>query len=414
MLAAVQRDRITLREALGKVPGPERDTPFVRELAWGTCRHFFSLDAAVRNHLRQPPRARDMDVHALLLCGLYQLQHMQVPPHAALHATVAATEQLKKGWAKGLVNGVLRNLLRNPPPEPAGAARYNLPDWWLGRLQADWPEHWEQVAAAGSARPPMTLRTWRKPQLERSQLAEAGIATEAGRLHEQAIYLEQAMEVNALPGFREGYLSVQDEGAQLAVPLLGVEPGQRVLDACAAPGGKTLQLLQAHPDSEVIALELEPERCRRIQENLERAGVQAPVLAGDGCNPSAWWDGRPFERILLDAPCSATGILRRQPDIRLLRRESDLDDLQTLQTRLLEGLWPLLQADGVLLYSTCSVMKQENAAVVAQFLARHADAEAEALPVEWGQPSGPGRQLLPTADRHDGFFFARLRKRRAG
>lgn len=414
ILASVLRDRITLQDALVRHSGPDHDTAFVRELAWGSCRHFFALDAAVRQHLRQQPKRRDLDVHALLLIGLYQLQHTNVPAHAALHATVAATELLQKRWARGLVNAVLRKLSGSAAMQadkPSAAAQHNLPAWWLQALQQDWPKHWQDIVAAGNARPPLTLRSTRKPELQRSMLADAGIASHTGTLHPQAIYLESAMDVRALPGFQEGLLSVQDEGAQLAAPLLQADDRQRVLDACAAPGGKTLQLLQMHPQISLVALDLDPRRCQRVEENLQRASLSASVLVGDGRKPEQWWNGQPFDRILLDAPCSATGILRRQPDIRLLREAADLKALRALQSGLLTQLWRLLKPGGKLLYSTCSVMRQENEQIVEAFLQQQADAEAEDLHVEWGIRAGAGRQLLPTAEQHDGFYFARLHKR---
>ncbi len=395
------------------------DEAFVRELCFGTARHALRLDHEVRRHLRQPPRKRDLDVHALLLLGAYQLGHTEVPNHAAVHATVAASAALGKGWARGLLNAVLRKLtatnLTADDAELPPAARWNHPDWLLKRLQHDWPDDWPAVVAAGNARPPMTLRSRRKRSLALTALADAGIAAHAGTLSASAIYLEAPRPVAELPGFADGDLSVQDEGAQLAAPLLGAAPGERILDACAAPGGKTLHLAQMEPAASILALDVDPRRCERVRENLVRGGATAEVRVGDGRRPGDWWDGRAFDRILLDAPCSATGILRRQPDIRLLRDASDPSELARLQGELLHRLWPLLRNGGRLLYCTCSVLGEENEDVIGTFLEQHADAACLSLDSgilqERGHPRRFGTQLLPTATEHDGFYFVLLERR---
>lgn len=403
----------TLPQALAEHAGERTDEGFVRELCWGSCRHYFRLDEELQGYLRQPLRDRDQDIRALLLLGLYQLRELQVPVHAALHATVGATEVLRKRWARGLVNAVLRNASRQPPADIhtlSPRSRYNLPDWWLRQLQQDWPDHWQEIAAAGSARPPLTLRSTRKATLEAAALAEHGIEAYPGQLVPTALYLQRAQPLETLPGFSSGELSVQDEGAQLAALLLDAEPGHRLLDACAAPGGKTLQLRQLVPDADVTALEIDPGRSQRIAQNLARAGCSAHIVTGDGRDPAEWWDHQPFDRILLDAPCSATGIVRRQPDIRIRRQADDLQLLARLQGRLLAALWPLLRPGGRLLYSTCSVMKCENEAIVGAFLGRQGEARLVPLTLPAAQPCSVGMQLLPTADAHDGFYFALLER----
>lgn len=416
VMADVLAGRSTLPEALARHSGADADDGFVRELCFGTARHGFRLDHEVRRHLRQAPRERDLDVHALLLLGGYQLAHMDVPDHAAVHATVAAARSLKKPWASGLVNAVLRKLSRSDLVSDdvslPDAVRFNHPDWWLERLQAHWPDAWQDMIAAGNARPPMTLRSRRKRTLALAALAEAGIEAHAGCVTDSAIYLARPLPVGSLPGFASGDLSVQDEGAQLAAPLLGAKPGERILDACAAPGGKALHLAQMEPGANVSALDVDPKRCVRIRENATRAQAAIEVKAGDGRKPEGWWDGVPFDRILVDAPCSATGILRRQPDVRLLRHAEDLAALARLQRDLLDALWPLLRNGGRMLYCTCSVLAEENDDVIGAFLAVHGDAESMAITANWGRPTAYGRQLLPTADAHDGFYFALIERQR--
>ena len=414
VLAEVLAGRATLPEALARHPGAATDEGFVRELCWGTARHGLRLDFEVRRHLRQAPRSRDLDIQALLLLGGYQLAWMDVPDHAAVHATVAATGLLGKDWARGLVNAVLRKLaasdLRSDNPQLPDPARFDHPDWLLDALRQAWPDHWREIVAAGNARPPMTLRSRSKRALALAALAEAGIQAHPGTVAPQAIYLAQPQPVGQLPGFSNGSVSVQDEGAQLAAELLGAAPGERILDACAAPGGKALHLLELAPEIDLLALDLEPQRCQRVRENLARAGRDAQVVAGDGRTPRDWWDGRPFNRILLDAPCSATGILRRQPDIRLLRKASDVEDLVALQHALLAALWPLLAIGGRLLYCTCSVLPAENEQVIDAFIKDRNDVRVLPVDADWGHARSAGRQLLPSVDAHDGFYFATLER----
>jgi 16S rRNA (cytosine967-C5)-methyltransferase len=399
-------------------PAAARDRAFARELAWGAARLAPRLDHLVRAHLRQAPRRRDMDVHALLLVGAYQLGHTAVPPHAAVHATVAATELLGKRWARGLVNAVLRKVSTESIPEGElpDEARFAHPAWLLDRLRYAWPEHWEAIAAAGNGRPPFTLRAV-DPTASAAALESEGLEVRRGGLAAGALYVSPATDVRALPGFAEGALSVQDEGAQLAAELLDPQGGERVLDACAAPGGKTLHLAQRAGRAELVAVESDGDRAPRIRENLERGGLACALHVADAIDVDAWWDGRSFDRILLDAPCSATGILRRQPDVRLLRRDDDIAKLATLQRRLVDALWPLLSPGGVLLYCTCSVLPEEGPMIVQAFADAHRDAIVSDLSSRTDGDRvlvhGPGIQLLPTTDAHDGFFYARLERRRA-
>jgi 16S rRNA (cytosine967-C5)-methyltransferase len=412
ILAEVLAGSATLPEAFGRVRIAPRDVGFVRELCWGTARHGLRLEHVVRAQLKRPPRARDLDVHALLLIGAYQLNWLKVPVHASVHATVAACAHLGKDWARGLVNAVLRRIatmdLTQDDPVWPRAARHDHPEWLLDALAAAWPDQWLAIVEAGNARPPMTLRAAGSRETARARLTAEGIESIPGQLADSALYLDTPRDVTQLPGFAEGRLSVQDEGAQLAAPLLGAETGEHVLDACAAPGGKSLHLAQHTAGVDLVALDIDPRRCARIRENLDRAGASTQVIAADASHPDGWWDGRPFDRILLDAPCTASGILRRQPDVRLLRRRDDVAKLARIQRSLLDALWPLLRAGGTLVYCTCSVLPEEGEQVVQGFLDTHPDAVVSTIEADWGILRGPGRQLLPTVDRHDGFYYARL------
>lgn len=396
-----------------------RDRPLLAELAYGTLRFFPALDARLARLLDKPLAAGSANVRALLLLGLYQLEHLRVPDYAAVSSCVtAARARPDTAWAAGLINAVLRNSCRRAAELDAAlasdpAAQQAHPAWLLERLQTDWPQAWPAIVAANNSHAPLTLRVnltrgSRSEYLER--LTAAGIAASAHPLVDSAVVLDNPCEVEALPGFAEGAVSVQDAAAQLAAVLLAAAPGERVLDACCAPGGKTGHLLEHTPGIELLAIDADAGRLGRVHENLARLGQSAEVRCADAGNPPAWWDGQPFQRILLDAPCSATGVIRRHPDIKALRTAADLDSLAQRQLALLDALWPLLARDGILIYATCSVMCSENEGTLNAFLATHADARAEPIRTEWGQPCGPGRQILPGEAGMDGFFYACLHK----
>ncbi len=396
---------------------PERRA-LAQELCYGTLRWWHRLDALLARLLDKPLRAKDADVHCLLLCGLYQLEYMEIPPHAVVSETVAVTAALKKGWAKGLVNAVLRRFQREKAElerklSGAPEARYAHPLWLIDALKAAWPSQWQAILEANNQRPPMTLRNARDHQSRDAYLNElkaAAIEAEANPHSPDALTLARPQDVETLPGFSEGRVSVQDAAAQLAANLLGHQPGMRVLDACAAPGGKTGHLLEICGDIELIALDIEEKRLNRVAENMTRLKRQATLLAGDAANPESWWDGQPFERILLDAPCSASGVIRRHPDIKLLRRPEDIDQLVTLQATILEAMWPLLKPGGMLVYATCSVLPQENSQQLTAFLERHSDAQEQKITASWGVETVVGRQILPNQDGMDGFYYACIEK----
>lgn len=395
------------------------DRALLQEICYGVLRWQLRLQALARQLMRKPLKAKEREVECLIWIGLYQLVYMRMPPYAAVTETVNAARRLRKPWAASLINGVLRNYLRNPERLQQQAdrepeAELSHPAWLLQAIQSDWPTQWREIAQANNERAPMTLRVnlghqSRQEYLQR--LTHAGIAAVEAPHSVSGVLLEQAVNVERLPGFVEGDVSVQDAAAQLAAGLLDVLPGMRVLDACAAPGGKAGHLLECQPQlGELVALDIDARRLERVGENLQRLGLQACVQVGDAADPGQWWDGKLFDRILLDAPCSATGVVRRHPDIKLLRRAEDIDELALRQAEILEALWPLLAAGGILLYATCSIMQRENSQQVTNFLRHHADAQELSLQVSWGVAVEAGRQILPGQDTMDGFYYAVIQK----
>lgn len=381
----------------------------IRDLSYGTLRHYGRLQALLALLLRAP--ASDEDLRCLLLVALFQLSYSKAAAHAVVDHAVKTAVVLGKTSAKGLVNAVLRNFLRNrlallDQADASGeVARYSHPQWWIDKLRAQYPGQWQEILLAGNQHPPMTLRVNRRRTSTEAYLAllqANGMVAE--RLGEWAVRLAQPVAVDRLPGFGDGLVSVQDAGAQQAAPLLDAQAGMRVLDACAAPGGKAGHLLES-ADLELTALDLDALRLHKVEENLTRLGLAARCLAGDAALPEQWWDGTPFQRILADVPCSASGVVRRHPDIKWLRRETDLGLFAEQQRRILDALWRCLARDGKLLYVTCSVFAEENQLQLAAFAARHPDARV--LPLAGG--SEHDLQLLPDS-QHDGFYYALLAK----
>jgi 16S rRNA (cytosine967-C5)-methyltransferase len=343
--------------------------------------------------------------------------HTRIPDHAALGETVEVTRFLKKPWATSLVNGVLRKFQRDKTKlDKLLAQNYsfqtNHPAWIEATLRKNWPNQLDQIIAANNSHPPFTLRINTK-KISRSEylalLQDLEIMASATQYSPYGVTLEQACDPRKLPLFSDGWISVQDEAAQLSADLLQLSPNMKVLDACCAPGGKTSHMLEVEPSLQVTALDADDRRLGRVRENLNRLGVTANVICGDGTKTD-WWDGELFDRILLDAPCSATGIIRRHPDIKVLRTPEELDKLGELQAKLLKNLWSLLKPSGILVYATCSVMPKENTQVVDAFVNRHSDAICDQLIEDWGIAQPFGRQLLPSTEGHDGFYYARLQK----
>lgn len=424
---AVARDGRTLEDALAAADLPPELRPTVQSLAFGTVRWFHELDACLALLAGRPPDRLDPEVRALALVGLHQLAHGSTPAHAAVAETVEAVRVLRRPRAAGLVNALLRRFLREREPVLAAvrrgpAARYAHPVWLVEALAGDWPQDFESILAAGNAQPPLWLRVNARhgdTAAYQRRLAEAGLGSGACPFAPEALKLDRPVEVSRLPGFAAGDVSVQDAAAQLAARLLGAGPGMRVLDACAAPGGKTCHLLELVPGlAEVVALDVDPQRVARIRQNLERLGLEARVLTGDACEPLAWWDGRPFQRILVDAPCSGSGVIRRHPDIKLLRQPGDIPAFAGRQRRLLESAWTLLAPGGRLVYATCSVLKAENSGVISAFLDDFREAAEVTESVRLFLPAqppatgpGPGLALLTGAADTDGFYYACIEKR---
>jgi 16S rRNA (cytosine967-C5)-methyltransferase len=347
------------------------------------------------------------------------LIHLRIPDHAAIAETVRVTGALGKPWARGLINAVLRQYQRNHAALDALAdadreAATSHPRWLLDALQQSWPTAVNDIVSANNQQAPMVLRVNQRKNTRDAYLLclrDAGIEALAAPHTGNGVRLARAVNVERLPGFDDGQVSVQDGAAQLAATLLQPRAGDRILDACAAPGGKTAHLLEVSDNAiELLALDHNAQRLPRIQDNLMRLGLEAQIVQGDAAEPSSWWDQRPFDRILLDAPCSATGVIRRHPDIKLLRRADDIGQLAATQAKMLTALWPLLKSEGILLYSTCSVLAEENAGQIKVFLANHADAELIPIQSAWGRDTGYGRQILPGEDEMDGFFYAMVRK----
>ncbi len=379
----------------------------IQDLSYGTLRFLGKLVRVLQLLLHKP--LRDPQLRCLLLVSLYQLQYGRAGSHAVVDHAVRASRRLSPA-ASGLANAVLRNFLRQREALLAEAAqtdegRYSYPQWWIDALKEQYGGEAEAILLAGNQHPPMTLRVNRRrirAEDYLALLAEADI--QATLIGQQAILLARPQPVDRLPGFSDGLVSVQDAGAQYAAPLLDVHDGMRVLDACAAPGGKSAHLLEL-ADVELVAVDQDEARLARVRENLQRLQLRAHVLCGDAAKPERWWDGRPFERILADVPCSASGVVRRHPDIKWLRRAQDISGFAEQQAQILGALWQLLARDGKLLYATCSVFARENQQVVDEFKLQHRDAKQLPLAV----PDGQTGQLIPD-NQHDGFYYALLHK----
>ncbi len=391
-----------------------RDRALVEAICFAALRERARYAAALDAWVAKPLARRDDPLKALLYAGFAQLDALQLPAHAALDATVEAARALGRTHQAGMVNALLRRAQREglPAADPAQA----WPAWLLAELRRDWPDDADAILAASAAPAPLWLRVNRRlgardAYLER--LRDAGIEATVHEALPDALRLDASRAVAELPGFEDGAVSVQDGSAQAVADALALGPGARVLDACAAPGGKAAHLLERDPSLRLVALDIDARRLRRTTETLARVapGAVVELKAADATYPPEWWDGMPFDALLIDAPCSATGIVRRQPDILLHRRESDLDALVATQMALLDALWPTLAPGGTLVYATCSLLARENAVQVDAFLARTPDAVAEPLDARFGRVAGAGRQRLPGEDGMDGFFYARLRKR---
>lgn len=395
-----------------------RDQAWVRHVCFGAVRWHGRLGAILRELMDKALKAADKDIECLLRLGLYQIIYQRTPDHAAVSETVQATRALKKAWAGSLVNGVLRRFLREQEAiltraDQVESAQYSFPTWLADRLKQAWPQDWQSIMQASNEHPPLSLRVnalvaTRTQYLE--CLQQAAIQAEPLSQTDMGIYLPEAVAVNELPNFSQGAVSVQDAAAQQAAILLECTANMHVLDACAAPGGKTCHLLERYPCIDLLALDNSEKRTQQIYENLTRLNLKAAVKVADAANLKAWWDGQMFDRILLDAPCSATGVIRRHPDIKLLRKKTDIATLQQQQSILLAALWQTLKPGGWLLYATCSILPEENNLQVEHFLQNQPDARVREIAVNWGRALSVGRQILPGEEGMDGFYYALLEK----
>lgn len=344
---------------------------------------------------------------------------MRIPDHAVLDQTVNATSALKKKWARGFTNAILRNAQRQKDElyeQLADRVDFESahPQWLYEKFKKDWPKNLPEIIDANNQYPPMCMRVNQQQSTVseyQSALAEVEIESRACDYSASGIRLLRPTGIENLPNFQEGFASVQDEAAQLCAPLLQLRKDQRVLDACSAPGGKTCHLLEQQPDIQLTAMDISEARLADVATNLERLQLKASLIAGDAADTKNWWDGKQFDRILLDAPCSGTGVIRRHPDIKILRRPKDIESFSAQQTRLLDNLWPLLSDNGLLLYVTCSIMPEENESQIAEFMTKHNDVDVQPIESNWGLAQRLGRQILPTVDGPDGFYFALLKKR---
>ncbi len=391
--------------------------PLVKDLCFGSLRWHEQLSAILDQLLSKKLKAKDKDIECLLRVGLYQVLYQNTPEYAAVNETVAAVKGLKKAWAVKFVNGVLRTFLRRKESllhkvETIESARYAFPVWLIRSIKKAWPDNWQTILENSNLRAPMTLRL-NISKLSREeylkQLAEEEIEAKPHDLVESALILEKPLSVFELPGFNEGLVSVQDAAAQLSANLLDCQPGMRVLDACAAPGGKTGHILERTENLDMVAIDNAEMRLLRIGENLERLGLEANIVLADAGETGDWSDDG-FDRILLDAPCSATGVIRRHPDIKVLRREDDIEQLHEQQISLLNNLWGMLRPGGRLLYATCSILPAENVAIVTEFLEKNPTVKHLPIDAEWGVSQTYGRQVFPGIDAMDGFYYAILEK----
>ncbi|MCF6203769.1 MAG: 16S rRNA (cytosine(967)-C(5))-methyltransferase RsmB [Methylococcaceae bacterium] len=394
-----------------------KDKAFIQALSYGVMRQYYRLDFILQQLLPKPLRNKDTDIKMLLLIGLYQLKYMRVKSHAAVSETVSAAK--KKSWAKSLINGVLRRYLREQielekKADQNSSALKSHPEWLISKIEKDWSEQSEKILLENDLLPPMVLRvnlslTSQNEYLD--LLTKNSIKATVVPFCSSAIILDQPVIVEKLPGFTQGLVSVQDTAAQLTTELLDVQAGHCVLDLCSAPGGKMAAILEKEPKIKfLLAVDIDENRINRVRDNLQRLKLQAEVVVGDASQPEKWVKNRTFDRILVDAPCSALGVIRRHPDIKVLRRETDIKALQKIQQGILNAAWDLLVPGGILLYATCSILKQENEEQIEIFLNNHTNASELSICSEWGKKRPFGRQILTGDQGMDGFFYAKLVK----
>jgi 16S rRNA (cytosine967-C5)-methyltransferase len=425
-VARIAREGVTLDAALkhALAAADPKVHASVRSLSYGAVRGYFRHEAILGKLLSTPVRKLDFLVRALLSVALFEIEDQRTPEYAVVDAAVQTAKATDAMRASGLINAVLRRYLRERQSIDAEVAsrpatRHSAPVWLADRLRADWPVRWTQLLAASDTQAPMWLRVNSRLSTTDEylrRLEDAGMPARAEARVPYSIVLDAACDVHALPGFSEGVVSVQDLGAQCVAFPLALGKGQRVLDACAAPGGKTALIAEREPGlQKLVALDVDPHRLERVRENLSRGHLAAEVIHADAAVPTQWWDGQPFDRILLDAPCSGLGVIRRHPDIRLRKSPADIDKMPALQAQLLGEMWELLASGGRLVYATCTITRSENHDVLAEFLKSHP--QASIIPVDawegwpgFGEADAFGRQILPGEAGADGFYYAALTK----
>lgn len=394
----------------------ERDRPLAQALVYGVLRWRWQLDSILSKYIKKPLRSKDQDVHIILMLGVFQLLWMRTPDYAVVDAAVESSLKIKKKWAKGFINAILRQIVRERDDityKETEEAEFSHPQWLIDFIKNDWPDDWQKILTQANEEAPMTLRidTQQTSLVDYMPLLnEVELDAQVIESVPTALVLENAADVFRLPGFEEGKVSVQDGAAQLAAHLIQLQPEQKVLDACAAPGGKTAHMLQTEPTIKVDAVDISELRLERVEENLQRLNVAANLITSDISQPNEWWDGEQYDRILLDAPCSATGVIRRHPDIKSLRWDTDIADLASTQHDILDAIWPLLKPGGLLLYATCSILKAENEEQMVTFLQRTDNAEEIKIEADWGCKQKVGRQILTGDEQMDGFYYALIKK----
>lgn len=419
IICAVIKDSKSLTNALSLSETlDDRDKAFCKELCYGTLRWYSRLETILHLLLKKPFKAKDIDITVLALIGLYQIIYLNTPDHAAVSETVNACKKTKKPWAKNTLNAVLRRFLREKEEIEAKVGsninqQHAHPNWLVQHIAKDWPNQLIDILAANNQRPPMSIRVNTNVTTRAAYLAtlnEQEIDATEHPYNNVGLTLEHAVNVERLPNFWQGASSVQDSAAQLAADLLNVSTGQRILDVCAAPGGKAAHIAESTANINLTAVDIDEQRNVKVFDNFKRLGLNANILTVDVLEPNEWFDDGPFQRILLDAPCSATGVIRRHPDIKSLRQPEDITKLAKLQQQLLHTIWPLLEKNGVLLYATCSILAIENSQQIERFMAQHHDAKEIPISAQWGHACKVGRQILPGEDNMDGFYYAHITK----
>lgn len=398
------------KKSLSSFCYPNETSAETKSLIFGTIRFYHQLNDIVTKKLKKPLETSNIDVHCVMLIGAYQLLHSNIATHAAIYETVNVLDSINKSWAKGLVNAVLREIDRQSDAL-LNQVHYSHPSWFVKKIKNNYPDNFEQIFANNNTQAPMAIRLHPDYNLKdyQNKLSNLGVESYPVNVAPQALVLKKAVTVFQLPDFDKGACYVQDCSAQLSAHLLNPTAGELILDACSAPGGKSTHLSELAPKSNIIALDNDGERLKRLEENIERFGIHNISLLQGGAQTQDWWDGVLFDKILLDAPCSATGVIRRHPDIKLLRKPKDISALVQLQQAILENLWQMLKPGGVLLYATCSILKVENEQQIQNFLKSHINAQEVKLEIDWGDDAIVGKQQLPKLE-FDGFYYAKLKK----